>query len=411
MEKNKCILIIDEAHNLPEVAINILNEKITLTSLNQTIREAIRYNSEIALEVSRILIRIIEKNEKEKILKKKYLINEIERNTKYKIEYIIEELIKKGIHIRRKLALKGKTPRSHIHHLGKFLKALRLSLNNQAYTIIARKDEIELNCFDPRVLTIKALRDFPSIISISGTIENESYSKIIGLEKSRFIEVSFKPKPDQILTIVTSNVTSDFEKRSIFMYRRMLEYIVVTSEIVRSGIGIFAASYEVLRGLVNAGITEIKRPIFIEDESYNSKTIERQLLLFKEKARRGGALYLGVCGGKVAEGEDFPEKEMDVVILAGIPFPEPTLALKAKIKYYKKIFGKKAKLYSYIIPSIWKASQAAGRTIRGPDDRGAIIYLDYRYLKYSKIIPSWLRPRKVINNPMELKEELCLFFT
>jgi len=403
------ILIIDEAHNLPEIATQILSEKITANSLRQTVAEAEKHGVELAINIGTQLLKFMEKETEEKIISKKQLTNIIKKSVQMELSDIANALLIKGLEIRRKLALKGKLPRSHIHHLGKFIALLQTSLKKPEHTIILRSGELELVCFDPRRLTRKLYKKFHSTISLSGTI-NADYGEIVGIKSSKYMELSFNYSSDQVLPIVATNVTSDYDMRSPTMYRKMAEYIIVTAEVVNSGIGVFTASYEVLNGLINAGVINIKKPMFIEREGLPSRMSEHQIRQFKEKAKRGGAIYLGVCGGRASEGEDFPGSEMDVVILAGIPFPEPTLTLKAKVEYYEKRFPRKARLYSYILPSLWKAAQAAGRVMRGPDDRGAIIYLDKRYLKYGNLMPTWMRPRKTIKEAAELKEELCLFF-
>ncbi len=411
IRNNQYILVIDEAHNLPEIAVSIMSDKLTASSIEQAFMEAKRYNVETAVNVSRKLMKIIRNTGKEKLLDKEELISIIEDTTGISIRRVADELISEGLNIRRKLAKRGRIPRSYVHRLGKFIKLLELSKNKRYYALILREGEIELSCFEPRILIKHTIMNkFTSVICLSGTIDEKSYRKITGLQPLKKVNIEIDPLPDQILTVVALDVTSDYRMRSNSMYNRMVEYIYVVSEVVDSGIGVFAASYEVLNGLIEAGVTEIRKPLFIEKEHHSAKFIERQIEMFKEKARSRGAIYLGVCGGRASEGEDFPNREMDAVVLAGVPFPEPTLTLKAKIKYYESIFGRKAKLYGYVIPSIWKACQAAGRAIRGPEDRGAIVYLDFRYLKYAEYMPEWLRPRKIIRKPAELKEELCLFF-
>lgn len=410
INEEKCILIIDEAHNIVETAQKILSEKLTQKSLKTAIIEAKKYKINIAERIADMFLSILNNTTNERVINKKQFISKIKKKIKVKLETLAENLIEEGMKIRRHLASENKIPRSHIHHLGKFIYLLNNSMEKEEFSLILREGEIEILCFDPKSIMKRIFRKFHSTISLSGTI-NRKYSRIVGISQAKYLEISLKYHPDQILSIVTTNVTSDYEERNIQMYRKMLEYIIITSEIVNAGIGIFTASYNVLKGIIEAGILSIKKPIFIEDENTPSRINEIQISLFKEKARKTGAIYLGVCGGRASEGVDYPGKEMDVVILAGIPFPEPTPSMKARIKYYEEKFGRKTgKLYGYVIPALWKVAQAAGRAIRGPNDRGAIIYLDKRYLKYSSLLPKWMRPRKIIHNAVELKEELSLFF-
>jgi DNA excision repair protein ERCC-2 len=103
-------------------------------------------------------------------------------------------------------------------------------------------------------------------------------------------------------------------------------------------------------------------------------------------------VFLGVQGGRTSEGVDFPGDQMNSVIVVGVPYAEPTPRVKAQIEYYEKCFPQRGREYGYILPAMKKASQAAGRPIRTLEDRGAIIFLDYRFAtSYCKgFLPSWV---------------------
>ncbi|MCX8205584.1 MAG: hypothetical protein N3H31_08045, partial [Candidatus Nezhaarchaeota archaeon] len=174
---------------------------------------------------------------------------------------------------------------------------------------------------------------------MSGTID-EKYGELIGLENYVYEEVSYSNK-GKLLKILVENVSKDYEERSISMYKKINEYIFIVTENIKTGIGIFTASYDVLNGLIRAGIENIKTPIFIEKQYENSTTIEWKIESYKEKAKSGGAVYVGVCGGRASEGEDFPGREMDIVMLVGIPFQEPSIITEKKMEYYEKKFGEK----------------------------------------------------------------------
>jgi DNA excision repair protein ERCC-2 len=90
---------------------------------------------------------------------------------------------------------------------------------------------------------------------------------------------------------------------------------------------------------------------------------------------------------------------MNSVVIVGVPYAEPTPRVKAQIAYYEKQFPKYGREYGYILPAMKKASQCAGRPIRTLDDKGAIVFLDYRFATaYCKsFLPAWvLRDLKVL---------------
>ena len=124
----------------------------------------------------------------------------------------------------------------------------------------------------------------------------------------------------------------------------------------------------------------------------SSKTNEKIVAEFKTYADRGGAVFLGVQGGRTSEGVDFPGDQMNSVIVVGVPYAEPTPRVKAQIDYYEKRFPKLGREYGYILPAMKKASQAAGRPIRTLEDRGAIVFMDYRFAtNYCRsFLPAWV---------------------
>ncbi|MEM2102908.1 MAG: helicase C-terminal domain-containing protein, partial [Candidatus Bathyarchaeia archaeon] len=146
------------------------------------------------------------------------------------------------------------------------------------------------------------------------------------------------------------------------------------------------------------------------------KSKENELLInrFKSYAKKGGAVLLGVQGGRASEGTDYPGDQMNSVAIIGVPYAEPTPKVKAQIDYYEKRFPKLGREYGYVLPALKKAAQAAGRPIRTLEDRGALVFLDHRYATSycQKFLPLWIR-RDMKTLPNEnglISRELRMFF-
>ena len=135
---------------------------------------------------------------------------------------------------------------------------------------------------------------------------------------------------------------------------------------------------------------------------------------FKKYSDKDGAVYIGVQGGRTSEGVDFPGDQMNSVIIVGVPYAEPKPRVKAQISYYEKIFPDRGQKYGYLLPAMKKASQSAGRPIRTLKDKGAIIFLDYRFATYycRAFLPSWINERlKILPNEDDiLSKEIHEFF-
>ena len=90
-------------------------------------------------------------------------------------------------------------------------------------------------------------------------------------------------------------------------------------------------------------------------------------------------------GGSVAEGIDFPGDELCFAIIVGIPYPPPTLEMRAMSDLFDRRYGPgKGWVYTSEVPAIRKMKQAIGRLIRTETDKGMAVILDNRASRYAK---------------------------
>jgi DNA excision repair protein ERCC-2 len=136
---------------------------------------------------------------------------------------------------------------------------------------------------------------------------------------------------------------------------------------------------------------------------------------FKAMGEKGGAVLLGVQGGRNSEGGDFPGAAMESVVVVGVPYARPNPRTDRLIGYFDRRFNGKGKDYAYVLPAMTRAVQAAGRPVRRMSDKGAIVLLDQRfgtsYLK--RFMPSWLREvlQEAPDSPEEVGQRVKRFFS
>ena len=96
---------------------------------------------------------------------------------------------------------------------------------------------------------------------------------------------------------------------------------------------------------------------------------------FKRGSPEG--VLLGVTGGRIAEGVDFPDEELEAVVVVGIPYPRPTAKREALRRFLDATTGRG---WEYVVeaPAQRAMLQAFGRMIRSENDRGIGIVLDRR---------------------------------
>ena len=406
---HKVILIVDEAHNLPDTAIGVSSSGLSLFVLRQAQLEARKFQHSDIENFAKLLQEAIEKmttdTPKETVVDPQSIIETIRKQGNIaNPRDFFERAHEVGNAIRRGLLSEGKNPRSYIHGVSEFMLKWLETLGDESFVNIASRymsrenvstAKLEIVALDPARVTAPVFSSTYSTVVMSGTLQPlEAYAKITRLPENAIQSVLPSPFPkEHILSAVSLGVSTAMEKRTPAMYQKIIGRIVEVSENTPASTGIFAASFGVLESLLTAGLRKaLPKPLFIERRGMTSKTNERLVSEFKGCGDKEGAVFLGVQGGRTSEGVDFPGNQMNSVIVVGVPYAEPTYRVRAQINYYESHFPKFGREYGYLLPAMKKASQAAGRPIRTLEDLGAIILLDYRFATaYCRaFLPSWV---------------------
>jgi DNA excision repair protein ERCC-2 len=424
------ILVIDEAHNLPDIATEIASSQITLFTVKLFIEEVRDYRKTQYLQFGKKLLEILEdllKNDFDELkIIPEYIVKKLQLSCNMKEKYF-EKMIEIGKDIRKLKLMKGKKPQSSIYSLGLFWLMWLNAMKKDSYFFLATKYQtqkgyetikLEIISLDPRDLLTDIFSEVEGSLHMSGTITPDAYIDTMGLPDSTAkLNLPSLWKDENLKVLAIKGITSKGTSRSLGMYKLMLEHIKMAIRFTPKNIGIFAASYEILNGLLKAGFKKIKtnKKMYMETPGLTSIENDKMIHNYKYESKKNGGILLGVCGGRNAEGEDFPGDYMNTVVICGLPFARPTVRIQAVIDYYVKLWGnEKGRDIAYNIPALRRANQAAGRPIRTLEDKGIIILLDYRYASnyFNKYLANWLREKiKVIdNNPDDLKKELLLFY-
>jgi len=430
-ELGKIILVVDEAHNLPETAIDISSSTLSLFVMRQAEIEANRFGHKDIEEFAHFFRVEVEKLtdsiNREQIISPDCILEIIQKQGNVaKPKEFFEHLHDTGGAIKKSLLAEGKNPRSYVHAMGEFLIKWQETSGDSSFINIASRyynkennktAKLEIVALDPAKVTEPIFTSTYANVIMSGTLQPlEAYARITRLPEStvRFVVPSPFPK-EHVFSAVSLGVTTSMEKRGPQMYQKMIDRINEVVNSTPTNTGVFAASFEVLNSLLSEGLENfLLKPVFHERRGMTSKANEKMVQDFKVCGDKGGAVFLGVQGGRTSEGVDFPGNQMNSVIVVGVPYAEPTPRVKAQIDYYEQCFPRLGREYGYILPAMKKASQAAGRPIRTLEDRGAIVFLDYRFsTAYCKsFLPSWItNGMKVLPDQKDvLSSEVANFF-
>ena len=251
----------------------------------------------------------------------------------------------------------------------RYVKAIRTNEDGEVLTA---------GCIDP-VDIGKFMNDLNGAVHMSGTLQPLStYAKVLGLPMDSIPRTYPSPFPKENKLVVYSKVlTTNFQElqRNPAMKQQLQRTVAQLCNAVDKNILVFMPSYRVMKEMRPYLEEAIYKNIYWEESGRQKKTMAA---LDQFRSGRSG-VFVCVMGGSVAEGMDFPGDELCFAVIVGIPYPPPSLEIKAMKDMYDQKYGAGFgwKLTSQI-PAVRKMRQAIGRLIRTPTDRGMAVILDNR---------------------------------
>ena len=408
---SKIVLVQDEAHNVPTTALDSASDSLTLGAVRQAMREGTNYNDEEVRTFCRGLAKCLidlSTNMKEgdeiTLNPEGILETAIKEAGMTSDDNILSHMKDMGAKIRMGLLKAGKFPRSSIFRVAEFMLRWQQYIQRTDYAFLlsvsktptgSKRVSLDLVALDPTSVTRQVLSSVRTSIAVSGTISPlDAYSEMIGLGDDALKMTFDSPfAAKNRLGIVVEGLDTSYKSRGTEVYNRMVEHCVEVAQATPGNTGIFATSYFIAKNLIKSGLEkQIGKKLFIEKQRAKSVYNDQMLSEFKAMGDNGGAVLLGVQGGRNSEGGDFPGSSMESVIVVGVPYARPTPRIEALISYFDKRFNGRGRDYAYVLPAMTRAIQAAGRPVRGLDDKGAIVLLDQRFAKpyLRRFMPAWL---------------------
>ena len=417
------ILVVDEAHNLPNFIRDLYSMSLTAFMLNSCIYEADKYGNPSILngkssvsDFCKILNDILRDLRDTYIYK--ILENEIRREpvrnndafipshefeteilsrlqiTSKTLHDIIKDLIAYGEKIQEYRQKEGKLPRSYLHKLGLFLDFwISLEMNQYVKLVVdeslGKNPRIEAFCLDPSIGT-EVIRDFYASIHMSGTLEPlEEYRDSIGFSEDT--ELVAYPSPflkENRKVLYVSDVTTKYDEilKDEKIFSNMNKHIATICNNFPKNTMIFFPSFSVMHSFKkNNNLDSIKRCLYFEEKEMSQSAIMSLVSDFKDQGEENGAALFSVMGGRISEGMDFPAEQLEIAVIVGIPYPKPTARQKGLQRYYDLKF-RKGWEYTVEAPTARKMLQAIGRLIRDENDKGVAVILDRRAARFKKYI-------------------------
>jgi DNA excision repair protein ERCC-2 len=404
-ELHECIVVVDEAHNLPDrirssftYTLSTDLTKLAARELHDTIKGT-KYDLYIS-NLSSILEDLFIQRIEEK--KEEHLIPKEEFTENYMKRFVSEIKLKDAVDMLREAEVLIKEDKlvSQVGKVASFLERWN-EMDEENFIRILRKEQkndkttisLEIKCIDPGAFATDVLNGAHSSILMSGTLSPiEMFRDVLAIKNADLLELESPFSKEQQLTLVQNEVTTQYSKRSPQMYKDIAEQIkkMLFSASEKNAL-VFFPSYSLMDEVMKyIPLSSLHRKIIKELRNMTKEQKEAfvEQLRNRDPFSAESNVLFAVTSGSFAEGLDLPGDALEMVLVVGLPLAVPDATTNAVIKHYEKKF-RKGELYGYVYPAMTKIIQAAGRCIRTEEDKGVVVLMDYRFLfpKYALSFP------------------------
>ena len=380
------ILLVDEAHNLPDRIRSQQCGDLTLFGLMRAARDARQVDPPLAAELSAMAQAL------------QAALRPLRRESRVTRDFL-DELLEKA-------ASGGPVIRPEdlardCHRAGEMLIRLGVTtplLDVSTFLRMCEEREeavlrladggtekrVSYRLLDPSILGRPVFHEVYASVVMSGTLHPTGmYADLLGLEPERRVLRAYGSPfpPENRRVVVTPRVTTAYGRRDDRMYRAIAEEITRVAAAVPGNVASFFPSYDLMeRVLARVRWSDLPKEVLVERQTWTKADRDQSLRWLQSRQETGG-LLVGVLGGGLSEGVDYRDNLLRAVCIVGLPLSPPTLEVEALKTYYSAKFGgEKGYEYAVVYPALNKVLQAAGRPIRGESDRAIVVLMDRRYL-------------------------------
>jgi len=411
------VLVVDEAHNLPDRIRAHLGGDLSLQDVVRASREARDLDPEAArqlLGVARSMEKFLLGLHAERVSRKDEFVDVVEaglrRGLGRRVGYT--DLVELVDHASEEGFRRGRS--TSLPDVALFLHRWR-DVDEGILRLVVPGDEgkFAFRLMDPSVLSRPIFEKVHASLLMSGTLyPAEMYADLLGIPpERRRIRAYGSPFPkENRLLLVHPLVTTLYARRTSAMYDLIARELMGIGLGVPGNVAAFFPSYELLEeahARLRAG--RIRKSLLVEHPTWDKAKRDGALEALRLARSDGGALLLGVQGGSLSEGVDYEDNLLSAVVVVGLPLSPPNVEVESLKDYYMRKFGpSKGYDYAYVFPAVNKILQAAGRPIRSERDRAAIVLLEGRLLapRYARCFPPEFLPRASASPAREVQRFL-----
>lgn len=410
------ILIVDEAHNLPDRIRSHLTWRLTPRMLQDAAAEARRHGAHPSAKFLMLLSEHVSRNftarEEEKVEPDALLgmVRELLTKTFRLAQPDLHEVLDDLEEVAD--AVLKEEPVSACEDVVAFLKRWPERRVVPERSVLRMWDpEIEALTYkilDAANLSRRIFEKVHGAVLMSGTLyPMKMYGHILGVPTERGVYERYpNPFPEENRRVVVDpSVSSKMTDRGPEMYRKIASTLTEVGEVTPGNVAAFFPSYAFMDEVANR-LPRTDRRVLVEERSFDKA--RRESMVGDLRGAGGEALLLAVQGGSLSEGYDFVtdggDNLLKGVLVVGVPYAAPTLEVKALRAFFDEAFGQGAGWkYGYLAPAMQRTLQAAGRAVRAGHHRAFVGLLDRRFSnpQINKWLPPDMNPHPVQDVPSE----------
>ncbi len=268
-------------------------------------------------------------------------------------------------------------------------------------------------CLDPSFLLKQAMDRGRASILFSATLTPLDYFRSVlgGDEKSKTYSLPSPYEESHLCLLAADGVNTRYQHResSILPICRLI-YTVVEGK--RGNYLVFFPSYQYLRQVYTAFAECYPHIRTIVQESHMEETQRADFLSHFDQA--GSETLVGFCvlGGIFSEGIDLKGERLLGTVIVGVGLPQINWQQEILREYYDEMEKGKGFAFAYRYPGMNKVMQAAGRVIRGEQDKGVVLLIDDRFHtpEYLRLFPVHWQKMRFFRNIEQIDQSIRHFW-